>query len=192
MAHLLEGLDAGLRSLLRLERGAADRGTLVHAWLERVGWLEDGEPTDGELREIARSIVPGRDAEEVERDRDHFRSWLRTAAIRAHLLRASYPPGATVEREVPFLHRSEGRLVEGVIDRLTLMREDGVVIRAEILDYKTDSLPAGDADARGRRVAEYRPQLDAYRAAVRGWYSLPPEAVEARLVFLDSALVVEV
>ena len=55
----------------------------------------------------------------------------------------------------------------------------------------TQSAPI-DADARGRRVAEYRPPLEAYRAAVRGWYSLPPEAVEARLVFLDSALVVEV
>ena len=38
----------------RLDRGTAlDRGTLFHAWFERVKWLEEGEPTDAELRQAA-------------------------------------------------------------------------------------------------------------------------------------------
>ena len=43
-----------LAQQLRLERGQAlDRGTLLHAWFEQIGWLEDGEPDDAALRQVA-------------------------------------------------------------------------------------------------------------------------------------------
>mgnify|MGYP002780499334 CR=1 FL=1 len=184
---LAGGPRVELRALLRLDLDAAEHGTLAHAWLEQIGWIEDGVPADDALHALARRAAPGMDGDAVEALRRRFRAWLATPAIRRALSRDAYPEGATVEREVPFLHRDDGRLLEGVIDRLVLLREAGRVTRAEILDYKTDALPGTAALA--ARVEHYRPQLDAYRAAVAALYRLPPQAVGARLVFLDAAAV---
>jgi hypothetical protein len=41
-------------------------------------------------------------------------------------------------------------------------------------------------------VEHYRPQLDAYRAAVAAGYGIPPSRVTARLVFLQATRVMEV
>jgi ATP-dependent exoDNAse (exonuclease V) beta subunit len=60
-----------------------------------------------------------------------------------------------------------------------------------ILDYKTDALHSGSAEDLAAKAEHYRPQLDAYRAAVAAGYALPLEMVTARLVFLDAAAVVE-
>jgi ATP-dependent exoDNAse (exonuclease V) beta subunit len=181
-----------LRSVLRLDRQATDRGTLAHAWFERIVWVEDGVPSDAELREIARFTAPDLDAAAVELLRLHFRGWLALPAIHNLLTRGAYPAGATVERESHFLRRSDGRLMEGIIDRLVLLRENGRVVGAEILDYKTDALPAGDPAALAARAGQYRTQLEAYRDAVSAWYSLPAAAVKARLVFLASATILDV
>jgi ATP-dependent exoDNAse (exonuclease V) beta subunit len=181
-----------LRGLLRLEREAADRGTLAHAWFETIGWLEDGAPADDHLRALAVSAAPDLAMEAIETLRARFRSWLDLPDIRYLLLRSSYPAGAEVEREVPFLHRADGRMVEGTIDRLILVRQDGKVVAAEVIDFKTDALAPDDPDALTQRARRYAPQLDAYRAAVRTWYDLPADAVKARLVFVDAGAVAEV
>src|SRR5690606_20699695 len=115
---LAGGSRVDLRWLLALDRTGAERGTLIHAWLQRIGWLEDGLPTDEELREIARDVAPALAPEAVHDLRLRFRSWLEQPQIRTLLRRDAYPAGATVEREVSFLHRAQGRLVEGVIDRV--------------------------------------------------------------------------
>src|SRR5690606_3163596 len=168
------------------------RGTLIHAWLQRIGWLEDGLPTDEELREIARDVAPALAPVAVHDLRLRFRSWLEQPQIRALLRRDAYPARATVEREISFLHRAQGRLVEGVIDRVVLLRESGRVIAAQVLDYKTDSLEDGGTAALTARVEHYRPQMEAYRDAVAAWYRLPLERVTARLLFLEVPALVEV
>jgi ATP-dependent exoDNAse (exonuclease V) beta subunit len=182
-------VDLGL--LLRLDRSAAERGTLAHAWLERIGWLEDGVPPDEELRALAARLFPLIPADTVEALLVRFRGWLATPAVRYVLRRDSYPADAVVEREVPFLHRSEGRLVEGVVDRLVLVREAGRVVGAEIVDYKTDALRPDDSAAISAKAAHYRPQLEAYRAAVASGFGIAASTVGAKLVFLDAGAVAE-
>jgi ATP-dependent exoDNAse (exonuclease V) beta subunit len=191
-SSLAGGTTVDLALLLRLDRSAAEEGTLAHAWFERIGWLEEGEPSDEELRAIAARVSPMLPAASVEALRVRFRGWLATPDIRYLLHRDSYPAGAVVQREAPFLHRADGRLVEGIIDRLVLLREAGRVVGAEILDYKTDALQPGDPAALAAKVAHYRPQLDAYRAAVAAGYDIPPSRIAARLVFLQATSVREV
>ncbi len=180
-----------LRWLLSLDTRRAERGTLVHAWFQQIGWLEDGVPSEEILREIAAAIAPGFSPAEVEELCEQLRGWLASTTIQQLLSRASYGPEATVESEVPFLHRADGRLVEGIIDRVVLLREKGQVVSAEIIDYKTDALDPGNVEEIASRAAHYRPQMDAYRRAVASWYDLPPEQVRARLVFLEVGVVVD-
>jgi ATP-dependent exoDNAse (exonuclease V) beta subunit len=176
-----------LGALLRLDaRTAAERGTLVHAWCERVGWLEDGLPDDGTLAEVARAQALRMPPEEVAAVMAELRRWLAAPEIAAALARASYPPEARLERERAFLHRQGDAVVQGKIDRLVTLRAGGRVIGAEVLDYKSDGVAA---DAIAALVEEYRPQMEAYRAAVAAMYALDPAAVRARLVLLAAGVV---
>ncbi|HET8654599.1 MAG TPA: UvrD-helicase domain-containing protein [Longimicrobiaceae bacterium] len=183
-------VDLGL--LLRLDRSAAERGTLAHAWLERIGWLEDGVPSSDEMRTVAARVSPLLPADAVAALQVRFRGWLATPAVRYLLRRDSYPADAVVEREVPFFHRAEGRLVEGIIDRLVVVRRAGRVVSAEVIDYKTDALQPDDSAAIAAKAVHYRPQLDAYRAAVASSFGIAASAVCARLVFLEAGAVTEV
>src|SRR5208337_4084942 len=46
-SRLEGGGRVNLARQLRLERAQAlDRGTLLHAWFEQIGWLDDGEPDE--------------------------------------------------------------------------------------------------------------------------------------------------
>ena len=60
----------------------------------------------------------------------------------------------------------------------------GAVIRAEVLDFKTDRLVFSSEDAVAARVDWYRPQIRAYMAAVAERYRLAPEQVTGALLFL--------
>jgi ATP-dependent exoDNAse (exonuclease V) beta subunit len=191
-SSLAGGEKVDLRGFLQLDRRAAEQGTLAHAWFEQIAWVEDGVPSDEELRAIALQVTPTLPADAVESLRVRFRSWLAVPEIRFLLNRNGYAPGATVERELPFFHRADGRLVEGIIDRLVVLRDAGRVVGAEILDYKTDALKQGDPTWLADKASHYTPQLDAYRAAVAHGFGIEPSRIAARLIFLEAAAVVEV
>lgn len=172
-----------VRNLLRIDTAAAmERGTLIHAWFELIEWIDDGTPEDEELIRVARRVAPHLPAATVEKSVDDFREWTMTGAIRSVLRRSRYPEVAEVQREVPFVERRDGALMEGVIDRLVLVREGGRRVSAEIIDYKTDRL---DDHEIPERAAHYRPQLDAYARAVAAMYDIPLDRCVATLVFLD-------
>ena len=73
-----------------------------------------------------------------------------------------------------------------------LLRRDGRVVGAEILDYKTDAVQVSDGEAIAAKAAHYRPQMDAYRAAIASGYGLDLEAVTASLLVLEAGSVVTV
>jgi ATP-dependent helicase/nuclease subunit A len=183
---------ATMRGVLRLHAPAAEEGTLVHAWMEQIEWLDDGPPDADRLRAVARRIAPHLDPRRVEELILDLGHWLAAPAIRAALSRASYPDGAEVRREVPFVVAEADGLLEGFIDRLVLVPPTGgAPARAEVLDFKTDRVEPGDREALAVRAAGYRPQLDAYRRGVHAAYGVPPERVAARLLFLYVGAVLE-
>ena len=103
-------------------------------------------------------------------------------------------PGRTalnslVHRERAFAIRNGDQLLSGSIDRLVVITRGGEPIAAEVIDFKTDELAAGDSAALATKVAFYRPQLDAYRNAAAQLLRLPPDRISARLVFLSAGVV---
>jgi ATP-dependent exoDNAse (exonuclease V) beta subunit len=184
-----EELDLAAHLRLDLEGEARLRGTVVHAWCEALEWLEDGLPSDDSLVESGRGKAPGLSEDRLRAWVSEFREWMEAPAIREALGRSGYPDGARVERELPFLHREPDGILQGFIDRLVLVEEAGRVVRAEVLDFKTDLLDPADPEAVEAKVAFYRPQIEAYRTAVAGRYGLDPSAVSGKLLFLRPGLV---
>jgi ATP-dependent exoDNAse (exonuclease V) beta subunit len=88
------------------------------------------------------------------------------------------------QRERPFAIRQEDKILTGSIDRLVIVRRDGKPVAADIIDFKTDEIPQGDAEALQEKLEFYKPQIQAYRQAVSQLLTLPPQHITARLVFL--------
>jgi ATP-dependent helicase/nuclease subunit A len=191
-SELAGGSKVDLRMMLSLDPRAADEGTLIHAWLEQLSWMEDGLPGDDDLFAIARSNQPAISPERVATLITRLRDSLNEPAVRRALSRESYPTSTEVEREVPFAHREEGALIEGVIDRLLIFRTNGVVNGTAILDYKTDALAGDYRRALDEKITHYRPQMHAYRRAVAAAFRIPESAVSCQLVLLEAGEVREV
>jgi ATP-dependent exoDNAse (exonuclease V) beta subunit len=206
-SHLAGDGRVNLAQQLRLARGEAlDRGTLLHAWFEQIAWLDDGEPDDALLRRIA-----------CEQKLDHldlpelaaqFRAALQRPAIHAALRLATYrqPPAKgdacsvfagpnvcsprwELYRERSFSVRDDSGILSGAFDRLVVLYDGDQVLGADILDYKTDDLPADDPRAIDIRLGLYRPQLEAYRRAAAGLLGLQPATVSARVLFVGPGII---
>lgn len=188
-----EGSDAAvdLSLVLGLRGGRGlTRGTVVHAWLEQVEWIEDGLPEEESLLGIAAAHAPEMSRDEVRLALDWLRDRLEVPEIRDTLSRAHWPEGASIENELAFLVRDGEVLVEGFVDRLVLLHDaEGRVTGAEVLDYKTDAIDAEDSEALAARVAFYAPQIEAYRRAVAGLFGLEMDAVSGRLLMLGPGVV---
>jgi ATP-dependent exoDNAse (exonuclease V) beta subunit len=122
-------------------------------------------------------------AEEITR----FQTVLAQPAIRDALSRKQY---AGFEPELhhdhPIAHRDHHILMQGRIDRLVLLKQNGDIVGADILDFKTDRLSSNDDKAFDHLAQYYEPQLEAYRRAVQDVYGLSQAAVEARMLFLEA------
>jgi len=188
------GSGVDLAFHLKLDAGPAlQRGSVVHAWCEEIEWIEDGIPEDDTLRAVAREVAPGISDADVSGFIEEFRGWLEVEEIRQALSRDGYATeaGATVrvENELPFARRVGSDIQEGFIDRLVLTERDGKVVEAEVLDFKTDRIAAGDEAGLVERVEHYRPQIEAYCAVVRERFGLEEEAVRGTLLFLGAGAV---
>jgi ATP-dependent helicase/nuclease subunit A len=95
------------------------------------------------------------------------------------------PNSLAVWREKPFVLREEDVILSGSIDRLVVLYDGDRAVGADVLDFKTDVLPAGDPAAIAARIEFYRPQLAAYRRAAARLLGLEPDRVSARLVFTE-------
>ena len=81
--------------------------------------------------------------------------------------------------------------LRGTFDRLVVLFDGETPIRADIIDFKSDSLDAGDPAAVEAKKGLYRPQLEAYRSAAAQLYGLADARIAMRLVFVEPGLVVQ-
>lgn len=180
-------------SLSSPDRSALDQGTLIHTFFERVVWIEDGPPERGALLRLARAS--GLSAEEAARKVDWFERMLDAPQVCTALSRSGYrvDAGVTLEvrREFPFTQREGDALVHGVIDRLVLHRRDGRTVAADVIDFKTDGVSAGEESV-AARVGFHRSQMEAYRKAVSRMEKVSLDRVRARLLFVTAGIVREV
>ena len=168
---------------------ARTRGQLWHAWLEQVDWLDKGSeaglPSDGALRQLAGQFLHPR--LNLEQEIAAFRQALGQPAIRNALSRPQYEQAELeLHHDYPIAYRDNDRLTHGIIDRLVLIKQNGQVTAADVIDFKTERVPRDDPRAVGLLGEYYEPQLAAYRAAIRQGFSLSQSSVGGRILFLDA------
>ncbi len=160
-----------------------------------IEWSEDWSRDSDVLRTIARERAPGIPDDQTTSLIAEFRDWMGAEPIRRALSRDSFPSGpdtlVNVENELPFVRRVGDEIQEGFIDRLVLIRRKRRVVRAEILDFKTDTIAPDDEEMLVARVAHYRPQIVAYCDVVREQYGLAEGDVCGKLAFLGTGVVRE-
>ena len=171
-------------------------GTLVHRWLEECEWVEDFDPAEDSLRELAQEVT--QDEALIGSALHILRAALESDPIRAALSLSACDVAdgeqPSVRNEHAFsvlLPAGDGHeeLWNGFIDRLVLVESKGRVVRAEVIDHKTDTVSSG-AELE-ERVAYYRPQLENYRRIVCEQFQLESAAVTCRLLFLAAGEVVD-
>ncbi|MEI8198421.1 MAG: PD-(D/E)XK nuclease family protein, partial [Phycisphaerae bacterium] len=191
---------------------ALDRGTAFHRLFEQVAWLENGLPPEPMLRAALADL--NLSSEQLTRLLAEFqeacaRPALRAALSQEHALKLAQarsiinlsPPALDLWRERRFAVPlgEAGRIVAGQLDRVVLVRQggpQGPICLALVQDYKTDQihLSNGQLDHAGLtvRIAHYRPQLDAYCAALAAITGLERQKVIGELLFVAAAEVVAV
>ena len=209
-SRLEESNTRRINDLLRSgETEALRKGTLIHAWLQQIRWLESPLPAENTLREIA--AEHGSSESELTAALQQFQSMLATPLLRDLLSEARYRQNelAThaswlsparpdhdwrleVKNERAFSVMREGGMLAGSVDRLILVYDGERLVAADILDYKTDALPANDPAELQCAVERYRPQQMAYREAIAAIYQLPSPRIRTRLAFLAPGQLVTV
>lgn len=183
-------------ALLQSIKGATV-GTIVHRCFEECTWIEDFHFDESALRALAGQSTA--DAQLIDRGLTILHESLTVDAIRESLSRSSYGLSGDQQAEVRNEHAFSvlmpdesgvEELWNGFIDRLVIVREGDRVVRADVVDYKTDA--ASDAKALEERVNYYRPQLEHYRRIVCAQFGLDASAVRCRLLFLSAGVVVDV
>jgi ATP-dependent exoDNAse (exonuclease V) beta subunit len=179
-------------------------GTLIHAWFEQITWLDgDSVFDEATLREIAADLASETGPLDVDRVLSDFQQMLSRPKIRAALSRSFYtdpvdvafapelrrqltagPLMLKVHNERPFALRQEDTILRGTIDRLVEIHQDNHLIAVDILDFKTDTIDSDEPNALKDKADHYRPQIEAYRAAVAQMTGLSESAVTARLLFV--------
>lgn len=189
----------------RLRPGATRamaRGSLLHAWLEQIEWLDDGQPEDATLHRVAQDFA--QNGFDIEAEIQVFRRMLNLPQTHMALSRCGY--GDLVQlgfseacgvalrdqsvtlrvfRERPFAVREDNAIVNGIIDRLILFCRGDKVLAADILDYKSDALSVGDEMEMQEAVTRYEPQLASYRRAMAQQFGLDANRVITRLLFIQ-------
>ncbi len=179
-------------------------GKLVHRWFEEIrGWIEDYKPNKKRLKEIAASTLTQEEMGQVKLndwvDRfvkycempsvllalssDRYRSWHQPRML--HL---------EVTNERRLLQIVDGQMLRGVIDRCVLGFDGDRVVRAEILDFKTDRKPDSLVLAEwAKERAEYHgSQLRYYRRVLSDQFGLHPNDIQLTLLLLSEDMQIEI
>ncbi len=162
---------------------AMQRGTALHKCFEAIRWIDvDGIPSDERLRELLCPILLY-DNDLVEKTLEEFKTICATDFTRRLLSSSSYIGDTEVKRERQFSVSYErggakAALVRGTIDRLVLTRENGRVVAADVIDYKSNQYNPNAT------YEHYDEQLREYGKAVRVMYKLDPAQIKLRYVFV--------
>lgn len=182
------------------------RGTVMHAWFERIEWLDDpaAMPDESTLRQEAADLAVPKEAVDkllseflvaIQRPETH-RVFLQKDIAELDCFvgfREAIQSGqmtTRVERERTLVFLQQNEMVQGSIDRLVLLLRNGRPVAADIIDFKTDRF-AGDRSRwiEARRL-HYGPQLEEYRFAVSHCFGIPLAQIGTRLLLIEADAVV--
>lgn len=168
---------------------ARNHGTIVHALLEDIEWLDDLDPPgDVPCWEEHRHRAPHL----FEAAREEVRRSLADPSFQTALSRPRFRKNETIEcwRERHYELLRKGNWISGIFDRVHVSYgSDGMPLRATILDFKTDRMET-ESDA-ADAAEHYRPQLESYREAITQLLGLPTARITTLLLFTKLPLVME-
>ncbi len=169
------------------------RGRMIHAWLQKISWLN---PSSQNLTEvlskevlwaIARSFGHDRSDNWVAQQIEDFLRTLSQSAIRQAF---AQPPSESADvdlwRERRFAVTQNHALIHGTFDRVVIYRDhNGRASRADLIDFKTDPSP------HLATLAEtYRPQIDVYRSALMNMLQLSKGSVNTSLMIWPTGQII--
>ena len=180
-------------------------GSLLHACFEPIQWLDTPQQVSdlsrSSLVERLQKMVPG--TAQVGRAVDRFFELLQQPNLRQLFSSVATREKFVVDPQSVLEVRTEQRLavlldpgssvhadsiIQGTIDRLVIVREGTQAVAAEITDFKVDHI---NEDNLADRIKFYRPQIRAYREAIREMYGLADSQIATQLVFVQSGHVVQ-
>ena len=179
-------------------------GKLVHRWFEEVrGWIEDYKPSKKRLKEIASATLTQEEMGQVKLNDwvDRFAKYCEMPSVLLALssdrYRVWHQPRMLhleVTNERRLLQIVDGQLLRGVIDRCVLGFDGDRVVRAEILDFKTDRRPesASVADWSKERSEHHGAQLHYYRRVLSDQFGLHPNDIQLTLLLLSEDLQIQI
>ena len=99
-----------------------------------------------------------------------------------------------VTNERRLLQIIDGQMLRGVIDRCVLGFDGDRVVRAEILDFKTDRKPdsVGVSEWSKERAEVHGAQLRYYRRVITDQFGLHPNDIQLTLLLLSEDLQIEI
>ena len=189
-------------SLLNVDNlGSLTRGTLFHRWFELVQWVDDGLPQHSELRSAAASLDLGH--LDLASEIKTFELSVNSGNLRTSLSRQGYDDlraigidrslagdvELAVFTEHSFVIPDAEFFSSGMIDRVVLIAEDGKIVAADIIEFKTDLLDPSNPASIAAKVDDYGPQLFAYQQAIASSYQLDPSLIATRMAFVHYDLV---
>jgi ATP-dependent exoDNAse (exonuclease V) beta subunit len=141
---------------------AAQRGIRLHAALSKIAWLDETAPQPEELPKADLDLTTA-------------------SAFRDALVRPTHVIDLWRERSFELVDGSDW--ISGTFDRVVFFDAQGER-RAEIFDYKSNRLRAGESDvAFSQRMSEtYAPQMANYRRALSRLSGLPETAIRCTLL----------
>lgn len=185
-AELAEKTEQGV-SAISFDRGARDRGTAIHHLMQQIEWLETFEASDASLAKSIKRLMPRRGDDWIAAQVRDFRTMLASQKIAAELAQPTSEGGVSVRREIPFARLTSDGVQHGAIDRLVIERTGNTIVRAEVIDFKTDIVKEEAVEGYAQR---YRPQLLAYRAAASEMLGIDAKSIVMKIIFLHAGRVV--
>lgn len=185
--------ENGMTDAISLFAGADDtarrRGTAIHRLYEEIAWLGEFTMSEGEGLAILQDLQPAPSKAEAAAWWKDFQGGLEAPVVREALdLPTTAGASFRLHRELPFAiptvdPHGQAAILQGIFDRVVLREEQGKVVGAEVLDFKT-----GRAPSDGALSSSYRAQLEAYRRALSVQHGIDESAVTCRLLFVDDGV----
>jgi ATP-dependent exoDNAse (exonuclease V) beta subunit len=165
------GVDAG--ELLGIQANTGkELGTEVHALFEKVEWWDEKINLSNWLEQQGTGTS--------KQAMDIFSRAMADPEVMKILSLPAQKSEVWMERS--FAYQREGKMVQGIFDRVVLsLSESDEIMAAEIIDFKTDR-PGKDVGL-DQLVDRYRGQLESYRSALVRLTGLPENKISMTLLF---------
>jgi ATP-dependent exoDNAse (exonuclease V) beta subunit len=165
------GLEAG--ELLGVQANTGKEiGTEVHSLFEKLKWWDEKTNLSNWLDQKGTGIS--------KQAMDIFSRAMVAPEVMKIFSLPAQKSEVWIERS--FVYQKEGKMVQGIFDRVVLsLSESDQIMAAEIIDFKTDR-PGKDVGL-DQLVDRYRGQLESYRSALVRLTGLPEDKIRMTLLF---------